>query len=415
MQQYVLLVFYQEVGSVDGHGLADGENACVGGGFAQCVGGKWTIVPCAGGLQCFALPLVNSDGTSITCTTSQDAQSRIAATGVQGGITGGGRSTGGVSGNGYYDAPASAPSPDAAAGNSGYGDYYGAPPANVASPAPQSPPNAGGQPIATLVPARPADGSDNARVVNPPAGSPIATLSAVREPAPIATLVPAANPNQRTTQPLATLVPAPGRLRVRQFGTPPAETVSTLSTTLPPVPITIPGSQPSVVVPPPIVVTSPAANPVASAPAQVLPTTVTVIQTTTVTLVVGAPATPTPPVTTIVAAPTVPAPLNDPFTTIASIPQSAVPPVVTVTLSTSSVAPVVTLNPSSSAPPGIVAPVQPSPAPVLVSPSSSVAQPIATLIPARPAPPTITPPPANADPAPTTFDISSLISKTLSF
>ncbi|KAF9052292.1 hypothetical protein BDZ89DRAFT_1153712 [Hymenopellis radicata] len=43
----------------------DGENACVNGGFAQCVGGKFTITECNVGLQCFALPLVNSPGTSV--------------------------------------------------------------------------------------------------------------------------------------------------------------------------------------------------------------------------------------------------------------------------------------------------------------------------------------------------------------
>ena len=40
-----------------------GENACVGGAFAQCVDGKFVTTPCAGGLTCVALPLVNSPGT----------------------------------------------------------------------------------------------------------------------------------------------------------------------------------------------------------------------------------------------------------------------------------------------------------------------------------------------------------------
>ncbi|TCD70013.1 hypothetical protein EIP91_005263 [Steccherinum ochraceum] len=65
-----------------------GDNACVNGGFAQCVGGKFVITQCAGGTVCMALPLVNSPGTSITCTTQADAQARIAATGAQGGVTG---------------------------------------------------------------------------------------------------------------------------------------------------------------------------------------------------------------------------------------------------------------------------------------------------------------------------------------
>jgi len=66
----------------------DGDQACVSGGFAQCVGGKFAITPCAGGTQCFALPLVNKAGTSIACDTADDAQSRIAATGAPGGLTG---------------------------------------------------------------------------------------------------------------------------------------------------------------------------------------------------------------------------------------------------------------------------------------------------------------------------------------
>jgi len=63
-------------------------NACIGGKFAQCSNGKFVITPCSGGLQCFALPLVNSRGTSITCDTEQDALDRINASGAKGGITG---------------------------------------------------------------------------------------------------------------------------------------------------------------------------------------------------------------------------------------------------------------------------------------------------------------------------------------
>lgn len=65
-----------------------GENACVDDGFAQCVGGKFVVTGCAGGLICAALPLVNSPGTSITCTTQADALARIQATGATGGISG---------------------------------------------------------------------------------------------------------------------------------------------------------------------------------------------------------------------------------------------------------------------------------------------------------------------------------------
>ena len=69
----------------------DGENACVGTSFAQCVGGKFVLSNCASasnGLTCAALPLVNSAGTSVTCTTEADATQRIANTGATGGITG---------------------------------------------------------------------------------------------------------------------------------------------------------------------------------------------------------------------------------------------------------------------------------------------------------------------------------------
>ncbi|KAI0674970.1 hypothetical protein C8Q78DRAFT_1075320 [Trametes maxima] len=62
-----------------------GQNACVNGEFAQCVNGHFVLQPCAGGLVCAALPLVNSPGTSVTCTTTADRDARIAATGATGG------------------------------------------------------------------------------------------------------------------------------------------------------------------------------------------------------------------------------------------------------------------------------------------------------------------------------------------
>jgi len=62
----------------------DGDQACVGGKFAQCTGGKFALTPCAGGTQCVALPLVNKPGTSITCDTVADMNARIAATGASG-------------------------------------------------------------------------------------------------------------------------------------------------------------------------------------------------------------------------------------------------------------------------------------------------------------------------------------------
>ena len=69
---------------------AEGTNACVQGQFAQCVNGAYTLQSCSSGLSCFALPLVNKAGTSVTCTTEADAAARIAATGVSGGVTGSG-------------------------------------------------------------------------------------------------------------------------------------------------------------------------------------------------------------------------------------------------------------------------------------------------------------------------------------
>ncbi|KAF9244083.1 hypothetical protein BU15DRAFT_86053 [Melanogaster broomeanus] len=68
----------------------DGENACVDSSFAQCVAGAFVIQGCGDTLTCAALPLVNSAGTSITCTTTSDALARIAATGATGGLTGSG-------------------------------------------------------------------------------------------------------------------------------------------------------------------------------------------------------------------------------------------------------------------------------------------------------------------------------------
>lgn len=65
-----------------------GENACVGSDFAQCVGGNFVTQSCGATLMCAALPLINSAGTSITCTTQADAVTRIANTGATGGLTG---------------------------------------------------------------------------------------------------------------------------------------------------------------------------------------------------------------------------------------------------------------------------------------------------------------------------------------
>jgi len=59
-----------------------GTDACVNNAFAQCLAGKYVLQSCGTGLICAALPLVNSEGTSITCTTQDDLQQRIAATGA---------------------------------------------------------------------------------------------------------------------------------------------------------------------------------------------------------------------------------------------------------------------------------------------------------------------------------------------
>ncbi|KAH9945894.1 uncharacterized protein BXZ73DRAFT_95410 [Epithele typhae] len=64
-----------------------GQNACINGGFAQCVAGRFILTPCNTGLTCFALPLVNSPGTSLVCDTKADAQARFKASGA-GGIFG---------------------------------------------------------------------------------------------------------------------------------------------------------------------------------------------------------------------------------------------------------------------------------------------------------------------------------------
>ncbi|EJF66081.1 hypothetical protein DICSQDRAFT_124135 [Dichomitus squalens LYAD-421 SS1] len=65
-----------------------GEVACIHGVFAKCDHGIFVQTPCGGGTQCFALPLVNSPGTSVTCTTEADAAARIQRTGATGGIKG---------------------------------------------------------------------------------------------------------------------------------------------------------------------------------------------------------------------------------------------------------------------------------------------------------------------------------------
>ncbi|KAG6891213.1 hypothetical protein C0995_008465 [Termitomyces sp. Mi166 len=73
--------------TTDSH-CSTGDQACIDGGFAQCIGGKFVVTQCAASTGCFALPLVNSPGTSIACTTEADATRRFAASGVTGGPLG---------------------------------------------------------------------------------------------------------------------------------------------------------------------------------------------------------------------------------------------------------------------------------------------------------------------------------------
>jgi hypothetical protein len=65
-----------------GDACTDTAVKCAGDQLAQCLNGQITVSPCAGGLVCRALPLVNSAGTSVTCDTDADAKGRIAATGA---------------------------------------------------------------------------------------------------------------------------------------------------------------------------------------------------------------------------------------------------------------------------------------------------------------------------------------------
>jgi len=87
----------------------------------ECANGVFVAEPCGAGLQCYILPLVNKAGTSATCDTEADALARIEATGVEGGITGGGA----AGGSGQAPAakpkkpktsPAPAPAPASSAG-----------------------------------------------------------------------------------------------------------------------------------------------------------------------------------------------------------------------------------------------------------------------------------------------------------
>ncbi|KAI0280419.1 hypothetical protein BGY98DRAFT_1088887 [Russula aff. rugulosa BPL654] len=61
----------------------DGDTACIQGAAATCVNGTWQTSPCSSSKSCFALPQVRTNGTFIACTSSNNAASIIAATGIQ--------------------------------------------------------------------------------------------------------------------------------------------------------------------------------------------------------------------------------------------------------------------------------------------------------------------------------------------
>ncbi|KAH9819261.1 carbohydrate-binding module family 19 [Melampsora americana] len=71
----------------------EGDHACVQGGFAQCVVGKYVSLGCAPPTVCFELPLLLKAGSVPGCTTPADAAARIANTGVKGGVKGDGTET----------------------------------------------------------------------------------------------------------------------------------------------------------------------------------------------------------------------------------------------------------------------------------------------------------------------------------
>ncbi|EGG13002.1 Hypothetical protein MELLADRAFT_58689 [Melampsora larici-populina 98AG31] len=71
----------------------EGDHACLQGGFAQCVSGKYVSLGCSPPTVCFELPLLLKPGSVPTCTTPADAAARISNTGVQGGVKGDGTET----------------------------------------------------------------------------------------------------------------------------------------------------------------------------------------------------------------------------------------------------------------------------------------------------------------------------------
>jgi hypothetical protein len=98
---------------------ATDANACVGTSFAQCVNGKFVVQACAPGTICAALPLVNSAGTSVTCTTAADRDARIAATGATAAGAGNTGNTGNNQGAGNNTGDQNNAGNGGAAGNNG--------------------------------------------------------------------------------------------------------------------------------------------------------------------------------------------------------------------------------------------------------------------------------------------------------
>ncbi|KAG6810007.1 hypothetical protein H0H92_013732 [Tricholoma furcatifolium] len=97
---------------------SDDDVACINGDFAECANGQYQTTSCGSGLTCVALPLVNSAGTSVTCDTTSDALTRIAATGATGGLTGSGSTTTAATSAANVDAVAATSTASAAASTS---------------------------------------------------------------------------------------------------------------------------------------------------------------------------------------------------------------------------------------------------------------------------------------------------------
>jgi len=83
---------FQTVNSTATGSCTNGDTTCVQGAIASCVNSQFDISQgrCPANQQCFALPSVNSGGTTVACTSEKIALSLIEAAGATGGITGSG-------------------------------------------------------------------------------------------------------------------------------------------------------------------------------------------------------------------------------------------------------------------------------------------------------------------------------------